>query len=228
MCGMRHICVLDVLGVEGCEARKDQDADGRDGKHHGRRLQEDVDHHCDDQTNHAHHQECAHPAQVFLGGVAPEAQAREGNRRHQEGLCDGVRCVHQKDRTHRNAHDGRKDEEAQLDACRRSPAHQRAPAKEDKGQRREHHDPAQGRCIERFAQCGQVDTVAQRHCGTGRVGCYGKAGDGPSGRRSDQHADRHAAVDFVHVGAQPGVDLGGACSGRRPDRIQLSHKRPPN
>ena len=69
---MGHLQVggFDLLRVIGGQAGKDQNAQDRDRKGHGRRGQEDVHDRRHDQTDHTHDQEGAHGRKVFFRGVA--------------------------------------------------------------------------------------------------------------------------------------------------------------
>ena len=88
--GMRmgDIIGFDLLRVIGGQAGKDKHANGGDRELKAGGAQEDVHDGGQHETQHTHDQERAPAGDVFLGGVAPERQAREGNSRHQKGLHD--------------------------------------------------------------------------------------------------------------------------------------------
>ena len=126
--GVRDVGALDLLRVIGRQTREDQKSDRRDGEHHRRALQEDVDDHRHDQADHAHDEERTPAGDVTLRGVAVERQTGEGDRCHEEGLNDREAGKDQKDRTDRKTDQGREAEEAELHAGRRGATQQRPPA----------------------------------------------------------------------------------------------------
>ncbi len=133
---------LDLLGVIGGEASKDQNTDHRDGERQRTRRHEHVDDHGDDQADQAHHQERTHTRQVTFRRVAPEAEARETGRGSQEGLRDRSAGEGRKDPRDRQAHCSGEDVEEGLCACGRQSIDHAAEEK-DHAQRQEHGNPAE-------------------------------------------------------------------------------------
>ncbi len=84
---------LDLLGVIGCEADKDQNADCRDRKFEHGRCQENIDDSGNDQTDEAHHQEGTHAGKIALGGVAIKAHGAKccgGDEEHTRNGSAGI------------------------------------------------------------------------------------------------------------------------------------------
>mmetsp|Transcript_7121 Transcript_7121/g.12376 ORF Transcript_7121/g.12376 Transcript_7121/m.12376 type:complete len:231 (-) Transcript_7121:373-1065(-) len=180
------------------------DHDAEEGGHNeGQQHQHDT-------TDQAHHQEGAPTGNVTLRGVAIKAQTREGGRGYEERLDDRRTGVDREDVADRHAHHGGEGVEEQLCGGGRR-ARDDCAESEDHAERREHHDPAEDRGLQRLRV---VEQRQQR----------GVRAKGPSRGESDQQADRHRAVDLVHVGAQALVKLsGGAGHALGAHRLIFSH-----
>ncbi len=223
MGGVGDVFRLDRLRVVGGQPREDQHPDRRDREHHRGRAEEDVDDRGDDEPDQTHHQERPHPREVALRGVAIERQAREGRRGGNEGLHDREAGKGQEDPADRQAHERAEGVEIELPRRGRKAVRDR-PEAEHHDERGEHDYPAQRRGIERDAEPGQVDPVAELARRDRGIGRGRKTRDRPGRERGDDHPHGHEPVDLVHVGAKPLIDPRCARARRgRADRFKLCH-----
>ena len=209
---MVRVCqvgVLDVLRVICGQASKDQHTQNRDRKVDRRGAQEDVDDRRNQNTDHTHDQERAPAGDVFLGGVAVERQTRKGDRGHKEDMRDREAGEGDEDPAQGQAHDGCESIEEQLRASG-GQAVDRSTEQEDHAQRREHHDPTKDIRL----QGRRVTEHAQQSRGSTHGPCHGEC---------QQHADRHGAVNFVHMGPKTRINLSRAGTGHAADCFIFSH-----
>ena len=115
------------------------------------------------------------------------------------------RRIDQEDRRQRQAHQACEDPERGLRAGDAHRLDARAEI-EDHAERREHHDPAQRRAVERRADTGQHLAVAERGDGGCGIVGGGQHHGAECGQAGDCEAERHKVVNLEHIGAQALVD----------------------
>ena len=179
------IFALEALRVIGGQAGEDQHAQEADGQRQRARLQEDVDHAGDDQADHAHDQESPHALQVLLGGVAEQAQAREGACRCEEGRSDALARIDEENRRQRQTHDRGESPEHDLQRTAAELVDAEAHG-EDESEWRQRHQPHQRTA----GECERQSATRGKH--------GNKAGE--------QNARGHVIVNLEHVSPQARIE----------------------
>jgi len=181
---------FDLLCVIGGEASEDQHTDTANDVLHRGRLEEHVDHHCDDQTDNAHDQEGAPTAEVLLGRITPKAEADEGGRRREESLRDGCAGILQEDRRQGETHDDRETPETSLERAGGKAIDAEA-HHENERERRKHDNPAE--------QTASHDDRRSRRF-------YAAARKQHRNNACKQDTRSHIVIDFEHIGTETGVE----------------------